>query len=146
MNKLDCIIPELVNMLVTTEGILKSSKDTVLVVEWTSLIKKKFDQKKKNKSTKKQKKESKPKKNVLKKAEAEEKYFHCDADDHWRRNCPLYLESLKTKKDDKPSEGMLVIESNLTVSSTSSWVLDSGLSAHICTLMQGLIEQEVEGR
>ena len=35
---------------------------------------------------------------------------------------------------------MLVIESNLTVSSTSSWVLDSGSSAHIYTLMQGLIE------
>ena len=35
---------------------------------------------------------------------------------------------------------MLVIESNLTVSSTFSWVLDSGLSAHICTSMQGLIE------
>ena len=35
---------------------------------------------------------------------------------------------------------MLVIESNLTVFSTFSWVLDSSLSAHICTSMQGLIE------
>ena len=35
---------------------------------------------------------------------------------------------------------MLVIESNLMISSTSSWVLDFGSSAHICTLMQGLIE------
>ena len=33
---------------------------------------------------------------------------------------------------------MLVIESNLTVSSASSWVLDSGSSAHLCTSMQGL--------
>ena len=57
-----------------------------------------------------------------------------------KKNCSLYLKSLKIKKGDKPSEGMLVIESNLTVSSTSSWVLDSGSSAHICTSMQGLIE------
>ena len=35
---------------------------------------------------------------------------------------------------------MLVIESNLMISSISSWVLFSGLSAHICTSMQGLIE------
>ena len=35
---------------------------------------------------------------------------------------------------------MLEIESNLTVSSTSSWVLDSGSSAHIYTSMQGLIK------
>ena len=31
---------------------------------------------------------------------------------------------------------MLIIESNLTVSSASSWVLDSGSSAHLCTSMQ----------
>ena len=35
---------------------------------------------------------------------------------------------------------MLVVESNLSVSSTSSSVLDSGSSAHICTSMQGLID------
>ena len=35
---------------------------------------------------------------------------------------------------------MLVIKSNLMVSSTSSWILDSSSSAHICTSMQGLIE------
>ena len=35
---------------------------------------------------------------------------------------------------------MLIIESNLMISSISSWILDSGSSAHICTSMQGLIE------
>ena len=44
------------------------------------------------------------------------------------------------KKNDQPSEGMLIVESNLMISSTSSWVLDSGSSAHICTSMQSLIE------
>ena len=36
MNKLDCTIPKLVNMLVTMEGILKSSRSTIFVVEQTS--------------------------------------------------------------------------------------------------------------
>ena len=36
MNKLDCTISELVNMLVTTEETLKSSKGTVLIMERTS--------------------------------------------------------------------------------------------------------------
>ena len=72
-------IPELVNMLVTTEETLKSSKGTVLAVERTSLTRRKFGWKKKIKSAKKQKKESKSKKNISKKAEAKGKYFHCDA-------------------------------------------------------------------
>ena len=79
-------------------------------------------------------------KDVPKKAKAKKKYFHCDADSHQKRNCPLYLESLKTKKGDKSLESMLIIESNLIISSTSSWMSDSGLSAYIYTSMQGLIE------
>ena len=77
-------------------------------MEQASSSKRKSSWKKKNKSIKKQKKERKLKKDVPRKAEAKEKYFYCDANGHWRKKCPLYLESLKTKKDDKPSEGMLV--------------------------------------
>ena len=139
MNKLDCTIPELINMLVTTEKTLKSLRGTILVVEQIS-SKRKSTRKKKAKFTKKQNKESKPKKKVPSKDEAKEKYFHCHTEGHWRRNCPKYLESLKIKKGDKLFEGMLVIKSNLTVSSTSSWVLDFGSSAHICTSIQSLIE------
>ena len=62
MNKLDCTIFELVNMLVITEGTLKSSRGTGLTMEWTSLTKRKSGWKKKNKSAKKQRKKSKPKK------------------------------------------------------------------------------------
>ena len=119
---------------------MKSSRGTVLTVEQTSSSKRKSPEKKMVKSMKKQKKESKLKKDSPKMAEAKEKCFDCYAEDRRRRNCPKYLESLKIKKGDKPSEGMLVIESNLMVSSTSSWVLDFGSSVHICTLMQGLIE------
>ena len=81
MNKLDCTIPELVNMLVTTEGTLKSLRGTVLAVEWTS-SKRKSTRKKKAKSTKKQKKKSRPKKEVPSRAEVKKKYFYYHAKGH----------------------------------------------------------------
>ena len=99
MNKLDCTIPELVNMLVATEGTLKSSKGTILAMEQTS-FKRKSTRKKKIKSVKKEKKKNKPRKEVPKKVKAKEKYFHCDAEGYRRRNYPLYLESLKMKEDE----------------------------------------------
>ena len=68
MNKLDCTISKLINMLVTTDRILKSSRSTVLAVEWTS-SKIKSIGKKKAKFAKKQKKKNKPKKEVSSKAE-----------------------------------------------------------------------------
>ena len=81
MNKLDCTIPKLVNMLVTTEGTLKSSRGTVLAMKQTS-SKRMFTEKKKARSTKKQKKENRPKKKVSSKAEVKKKYFHCHAEGH----------------------------------------------------------------
>ena len=81
MNKLDCTIPKLINMLVTMERTLKSSRDTVLTVELTS-SKRKSSWKKKTKSAKKQKKERKPKKDIPKKVETKEKCFYYDAEGH----------------------------------------------------------------
>ena len=40
LNKIDCTIPELVNMLVTMEETLKSSRGTILTMEQTSFKKK----------------------------------------------------------------------------------------------------------
>ena len=79
MNKLDWMIFELVNILVTMEGTLKSSRGIVLTMEQTS-SERKSSWKKKNKSAKKQKKESKSKKDIPKKAEVKKKYFYCDAE------------------------------------------------------------------
>ena len=83
--------------------------------------------------------DGKKKKTEPKKTADKGKYFHCQSDDHWKRNCPQYLDTLKNKKDG-PSGGMLILESNLTVSSASSWMLDSGSNAHLCTFMQDLEE------
>ena len=141
MNKIECTKVELLNMLVTTEGTLKNSWGTILAIKWTSFSKKRSMRKKK-KSVKKQKMENKPRKEVPKKKAVErENCFHYKKKSNWKRNYPNYLASLKNKKDNTPSEGMsdlLVIETNLMVSSTSSWVIDFGSSAHMCTFMQGL--------
>ena len=125
-------------MLVMTELSLKDSKGSVLTVERTSSKRKSFGKKKM--SAKKQKVDGKKKKTEpKKKATDKEKYFHYQSDGHWKQNYPQYLATLKNKKDG-PSGGMLVIESNLTVFSAFSWVLDSGSSAHLCTSMQDLEE------
>ena len=91
---------------------------------------------------KKRKLENRPKKKVSKKKAIEkEKCFHCNSNGHWKRNYPHYLASLKNKKDSIPSEGMsnlLVIKTNLMVSFTSNWIIESGSSAYLCTFMQDL--------
>ena len=54
----------------------------------------------------------------------------------------ILIEILKSLKD-TPSEGMsnlLMIVTNLTISSTTSWVIDFGSSVHLCTSMQDLKE------
>ena len=81
MNKIDVTLPELLNMLVTAEGILKSSRGTVLAMERAS-SKKKSSFKKKKKSIKKQKNKAKPKKEVPKKADDKGKCFHCIVEGH----------------------------------------------------------------
>ena len=65
MNKLDCIILELINMLVITEGTLKSSRDTILAIERTSSFKRKFIGKKKAKSQRIKRERARQRKMVL---------------------------------------------------------------------------------
>ena len=134
MHKLQNFLAELMNMLVTAELSMKGSKGLVLAMERTSLKGKSY--RKKKKSAKKQKVEGTKKKKAepKMKAAAKEKYFHCNSDGHWKWNYPTYLATLKNQKEG-PSGGMLIIESNFMVSSTSSWMLDSGSSAHLCTFM-----------
>ena len=81
MHKMQCTLTELMNMLVTAELSLKSSKGLVLIVERTSSKRKSFGKKKK--STKKQKMDEKRKKmEPKKKAVEKKKYFHCNSDGH----------------------------------------------------------------
>jgi len=63
--------------------------------------------------------------------------FFCNEPGHWKRNCKLYLEDLKKKKDSKTiASGIYVIDIHLSTS--TSWVLDTACGSHICTNVQGL--------
>ncbi|KAL4272700.1 hypothetical protein GQ457_13G015990 [Hibiscus cannabinus] len=56
---------------------------------------------------------------------------------HWKRNCPIYLEEVKKAKALGASvSGIYVIDVHMSTS--SSWVLDTGCGSHICTSVQVL--------
>nr|XP_029121228.1 uncharacterized protein LOC114914360 [Elaeis guineensis] len=106
MNKIQCTLTKLMNMLIIIEGTLKSSRGSVLSVERISFKKK--STRKNKKSEKKKKVEGKMKEKKVapkKKAPKKGKYFHCNSDGHWKWNCPVYLTGLKNKREDEPSEG-----------------------------------------
>src|SRR3954467_14230742 len=69
--------------------------------------------------------------------------FFCHEHGHWKRNCSKYHASLK-KSGSKSTfhSGTLVVnvvDILLADSYVNSWVFDTGLVAHICNSMQGLI-------
>ncbi|KAK8975285.1 hypothetical protein V6N11_046782 [Hibiscus sabdariffa] len=124
-------------MLRTTEGNMKKggSKSVLVVRKVKGKGKgKKVAKSKGNGKTKPKGKEAlKPKGGVNK----DGKCFHCGKTGHWKRNCPVYLEDVKKAKAVGASvSGIYVTDVNMSTS--SSWVLDTGCGSHICTSVQGL--------
>jgi hypothetical protein len=71
---------------------------------------------------------------------SDEECFHCMGKGHWKKNCKLYLASLKKDGGSKgtPAAHTLVIyvmDIFLTNSYINSWVFDTGSVAHICNTM-----------
>jgi hypothetical protein len=67
----------------------------------------------------------------------DEECFHCHRKGHWFRNCKKYLE--EQKKGSETSASVInVIEINIAVSSSDSWVFDIGSMIHTCKSLQGL--------
>src|SRR6185312_7485375 len=73
---------------------------------------------------------------------SEDECFHCHEKGHWSRNCKKYLEEKKKKKkgSETSTSGINVIEINIALSSSESWVLDTGSMIHTCKSLQGLSE------
>jgi hypothetical protein len=82
---------------------------------------------------------SKPKTTGKSSPSPDEECFHCHKKGHWYRNCNKYLEEQKKKKGNETSaSGINVIEINIAVSSSDSWVFDTRSMIHTCKSLQGL--------
>ncbi|KAK8984890.1 hypothetical protein V6N11_064436 [Hibiscus sabdariffa] len=135
MNEIEKTLPQLLGMLRTAEGNMKKggSKSVLMVREAKGKGKKVAKSKGIGKTKSKGKEALKPKGGVSE----DGKCFHCRKPRHWKRNCPVYLEEVKKAKAVGASvSGIYVIDVNLSTS--SSWVLDTGCGSHICTSVQGL--------
>ncbi|KAG8490853.1 hypothetical protein CXB51_014062 [Gossypium anomalum] len=138
MNEIDKTLPQLLSMLRTAEGNMKKvrPKPILMVRNNKGKGKAKVPTKPKGKGKPnlgKGKATLKPKGGVSKEGNC----FHCGVTGHWKRNCPVYLEEIKKAKASGTSaSGIYVIGINL--STTTSWVLDTGCGSHICTSLQGL--------
>ncbi|GJW18460.1 putative RNA-directed DNA polymerase [Tanacetum coccineum] len=89
---------------------------------------------------------TKPKQNPPQKKENPKKdqaCHHCNVVGHWKRNCPLYLEELRTNKNKMAEHGaaasgnLFMIELFNLTHKLNSWVYDTGCGIHICNTLQG---------
>ncbi|WJX96077.1 hypothetical protein P8452_77325 [Trifolium repens] len=136
MNDLDKTLPELLGMLRTAEQNLKTKGKSILMVSNGNKHHKKQGGKWKGKGVAKPKQTApalKPSGSIVKEGNC----FYCGKTGHWKRNCPKYLED-KKKGVAPTTSGIFVIEINLSTS--TSWVLDTGCGSHICTNVQELKE------
>ncbi|KAK8600471.1 hypothetical protein V6N12_050325 [Hibiscus sabdariffa] len=127
MNEINKTLPQLLGMLRTAESNMKKGgSKSVLMVRVAKEKGKKVAKSKGSGKTKPKGKEAlKPKGGVSKET------------GHWKRNCPIYLEDVKKAKAvGALVSGIYVID--VHVSTSSSWVLDTGCGSHICTSVQGL--------
>jgi hypothetical protein len=123
-------------MLRTAEQNLKTKGKSILMVSNGNKHHKKQGGKWKGKGVAKPKQTApalKPSGSIAKEGNC----FYCGKTGHWKRNCPKYLED-KKKGVAPTTSGIFVIEINLSTS--TSWVLDTGCGSHICTNVQELKE------
>ena len=68
--------------------------------------------------------------------------FHCHELGHWKRNCKLYLASLKNRSSTSGTLAVHITEIFLADSYVNSWVFDTGSVAHIYNSMQGMTKSK----
>lgn len=139
MNKLDCDLHEMLNMLIDYENQIASEKKkgTVMLVGNSSNKKNKGKGKPKRKPNAPKGGVTKPKGKEGKADQSDAECFFCKKKGHWKRNCKEYLASLKDKKQGETlMKNVFMI--SLTTTDSLLWVLGTGSSFNICNMLQGL--------
>jgi hypothetical protein len=81
---------------------------------------------------------SKPKTKGKSSPSPNEECFHCHKKKYCFRNRKKYLEEQKKKGSETSASGINIIEINITLSSSGSWVFDTGSMIHTYKSLQGL--------
>jgi hypothetical protein len=140
MNGMENVMAELHEMLKIVKDSIKKNPNHVMMVQkhkkkrkrWTPPKgkgkEKVFDEPSSSKPNTKDKFDPSP----------DEECFHCHKKGHWFRNCKKYLEVQKKKGSGTSTSGINVIEINIALSSSDSWIFDIGSMIHTCKSLQGL--------
>jgi len=132
MNEMEKTLPQLAAMLRTAEKNMKGKGKAILMVN-NGKFKRLHKKPNKFKGNGKGKAVAKPSTKALKPTGGvakEGKCFYCGKTGHWKRSCPKYLEDKKNGTVVSTSSGIFVIKINMSTS--TSWVLDTGYGSHIC--------------
>ena len=139
MNKNIYSLSELMNELVTTEGIFGTSSVDANMAEASTFHPKSKGKGKKNKKKKKDFAKQDGKQVALgvsnKGNKTKGKCFHCGEKGHWKRNYPIF----KAAKN-KGMKSTFHLETCLVHNPTDSWCVDLGCTNHICNSLQGFQE------
>jgi hypothetical protein len=140
MNGMEKTVVELHGMLKTAKVSIKKNPNHVIMVQKEKKKRKHCTPPKGNDKEKifDEPSSSKPKTKGKSGPSPDEECFHYHKKGNWFRNCKKYLEEQKKEECETSSSGINVIEINIVVSSSDSWVFDIGSMIHTCKSLQGL--------
>jgi hypothetical protein len=140
MNGMEKSMVELHGMIKIVEDSIKKKPNQVMMVQKEKKKRKCWmPPKGKGKEKSDEPSSSKPKIKDKSGPSPDEECFHCHKNGHWFKNYKKYLEEQKKKKGSETStSGINVIEINIAISSSDSWVFDTRSMIHTCKSLQGL--------